>query len=145
MPEERISKTLTELHCTESKDKKGIYECNKVQPEEEELDDESYMYYSSTMLKKLIQEQSNKNSSFSMISSITLTALIGGFGFAVAYMILYFLYDWVVNPTLEIDIVKLLTSILILLALLILLIVVSYYLIKKQLNINKKSQIPKKH
>jgi flagellar biosynthesis protein FlhB len=98
------------------------------------MDENDYLDPTSVS-KTLIDKQSgNQTSTSILITSIVLTALIGGFGFAVAYILLYILYDWITQPTLVVDIMKLVISIFILIGLLTILVIASYYIIKRSMH-----------
>lgn len=132
MPERTSKAIAIQLHCIENPEKKGKYDCHQAKPTE--LDENDYLDPASISKTLIKHQQTNDTSTSILITSIVLTALIGGFGFAVAYILLYILYDWITQPALVVDVVKLVISIVILIGLLTLLVIASYYIIKRGLH-----------
>jgi di/tricarboxylate transporter len=120
------------LECKSSDNK--VFECI-LKDSNESIESNESEEFELDYFGKTKQKDSSK-----LIMGIFLSTLIGGFGFAIAYLLLYELYDWItLGDAYDKEIWRFVVAMVVLIGILFLIILITYFIIKKKSNPDSKA------
>lgn len=143
--EEQEINGVKSLKCEPIKSKKHpIHSIKSEEEKEQEKEQDLYDFSNMDYLSVAKRSVESSNPISNLIGVLIAIAMVCGLSYGIGYLIIYFLYDYVANPTVfnNYDPVRVIISFVVLFSILILFIIIGYFLLKKEkVNKSKREEI----